>query len=609
MAGNLTQIEGIKESESRPVSDTLNRVLGQNRMTQVRREIGIIADRSYRERLIDEEAYKGYRELAEGRESHRMSVEMLENTRKFAVEHESKAVRVHRKIALAKSAKVASQVDEEFLMQKLVVENINFAKKSDEVETLIDQKLERMKKDKDAFMTFARHPLVKNVGYLKVDAGTKLEIPSEEDFLKMKVPERRELLEKLADALPKAEKYAKEAENAESLELTTEYGKKIGAALEKRIIGQKTAQKFMDGFKKIDGEEKKYWLAEFENQMGRYEELWAKIRSTLEGHALQEMEGNLDHFGYSELLAQFGKLKGAESARLSASYTAALERYQEKGVVGRHTVGQFVVWMQQQKLKDQYAAEAKLPEQMARYEKLWDEISKLDDDRQEFFRSKIDLWGYTEFRNELNNLSDKKTKTQEPSVLNQIRSSEVREAIVETEEMLANEGASKKKSFGAVLKKMFSHVNAERFDATSFEAQIRERALVHNPELSRDTKGRGADDTVDVEQIEEDADLLEDAGKARVVKADGFIQVESEGKNGETFRDAQVLINDERSMGRFMSEDGRNSYRSEEAGGNDDLSLAIHTEDNRTVELDLKEVRVLEKYLKEKEKEDLDEAA
>ena len=70
MAQNINQIRGSNEASEGAESNALTRVLDRNRMTQVRREIGMIADRSYHENLISDEAYEGYKELAEGREEH-----------------------------------------------------------------------------------------------------------------------------------------------------------------------------------------------------------------------------------------------------------------------------------------------------------------------------------------------------------------------------------------------------------------------------------------------------------------------------------------------------------------------------------------------------------
>ncbi|MFH0838332.1 MAG: hypothetical protein V1880_03655 [Patescibacteria group bacterium] len=611
MARGVKQIDSSNEGFESAESDVLTRVLDRNRMTQVRREIGMIADRSYHENLISDEAYEGYRELADGREEHEVGAQMLESARNFAEQHEAKAIRIHKKIRTAVSQKIASEDDEEFLMEKLVIDNIRFVEQSEEVEALIDQKLARMKKDKERYTALANHELIQDVGYLKIDSGTRIDFPGEDEFLELTVPERRELLKKLEDALPKAELYAKENGEEEDEELLVTYTEKLEGALEEGIIGQHTYNRFLNGFKKIDRKEKAYWDKEFDAQMKRYRTLWTQIRGTLQDEALESMEGMIDHAGYTELFNKFGELKKSESARLSAGYAKELEEYRKEGVIGRHTVSQFVIWMNQQDLSGKYEAEEKLPGEMARYEDLWQKIEELPKKQQAFLRSKIDIWGYSELNQQYAQFSGTESSqdgNESEQVLGQIRSSEIKEAMEETNEMLVGEKGGKRKTFIRILDKMFSRVNRDAFDATSFEAELRERAARENPDIKRDPKGRGTDKEVDFDQIDNDTEILETSGKARVNESLGFIQVES-AVGDKTARQTQITINEDAGLHRFLGEDTKHSYRAQEAGGNDDLSLAIYSDSGRTVELDLREVRTLREYLQKSEEEHEDQAA
>ncbi|MBU0706054.1 hypothetical protein KJ657_00545 [Patescibacteria group bacterium] len=613
MARDFRQIDNSNEGFESAESDVLTRVLDRNRMTQIRHEIGMIAERSYHENLISDEAYEGYLELAEGREEHEVGAEMLENTRKFAEKHEAKAIRIYNKIRTAVSQKIASEDDEEFLMEKLVIDNIRFAEQSEAVEGLIDQKLARMKQDKERYKELANHDLIQDVGYLKVDGGTRIDFPGEDEFLELTVPERRELLKKLEAALPKAEAYAEEQEEKEDEELVAGYIEKLDGALEEGIIGQHTYNRFLNGFKKIDRKEKECWNKEFDAQMKRYRTLWTQIRGTLQGEALEKMEGMIDQSGYSDLFKTFGQLKKAESHRLTADYTKALKEYQKEGIIGQHTVDEFVIWMNQRDLACKYEAGGKLESEMVRYEKLWQDIAELPKRQQKFLRSKIDVWGYTkldqEYKKLLSGTSSQPSgiQTAEAS-LSQIRSKEVREAITETDDILTEQGIGKRGGFLRIVDKMFNQVNRNTFDATSFETELRKKTMKVNPEVKRDIKGRGADDEVDFEQIDNDTGILEESGKARINESLGFIQIESKAANDGAQRETQVTINEEQGMDRFLAEDSKNSYRAKEADGQDDLSLAVYTDAGRTVELDLHEVRVLKEYLKQKEAEQLDEA-
>ena len=599
------------KSESGSESKILDKVLDKNRMTQIRREIGMIADRSHRENLISDEAYEGYQKLAGEREEHEMDAEMLESTRKFAREHEEKAIRVHQKIQNAVSHRIASEKDEEFLMEKLVIENIKFNEQAGEIEGLIDQKLARMKTDKEKYDKLAGHRLIKDIGYLKVDGNTRIKFPSEEEFLAMKVPERRTLLKSLEDAMPKAEAHAKECEATEDKEMLESYRSKLDAALKEGIIGRHTYESFLNGFLKIDFKEKEYWDKEFDSQMKRYRTLWGQIRETLKGQALEKMEGMIDEAGYTQLLSKFGQLRNAESSRLNLNYKKDLEAYRQQGLIGQHTIAQFMQWMSEQSLAEKYDAGEKLPEQMKRYEALWQNVAELPAKQQGFLRSKIDLWGYTELNKKYQEFIGKPQEDDDSEsnrILNGVQSGEVRQAIIDTGEMLDKRGTSKKKSFMGLMDKMFSRANRDTFDATSFETEVREKAVKLNPDMKQDLKGRDANDKVDFEQIEEDAGMLEEAGSADLKEESGFIEVRS-GSGTESSRHTQVTINAERGLDRLMSEDAKKSYQAEEAGGRDDLSLAV-SNSGRTVELEMKEVRTLDEYLKQTEKKDqLDKAA
>ncbi len=320
----------------------------------------------------------------------------------------------------------------------------------------------------------------------------------------------------------------------------------------------------------------------------------------------------VDKKGHSDLSNSFEKLKTAEPGRLKHCYKEKLKDYQSEGIIGLHTVSEFEVWMGQQDLAGKYEAEEKLPNQMARYEELWQEIKELPKKQQNFLRSKIDAWGYTELDDQYNKFiagedipvtsSDSGDQN-----LSQLRSKEVKDAIIETDDMLSEQGTGKKNSFIRVLDKMFNRVNRDSFDASSFETDLRAKVANDNG-VKHIKKNRGADDEVNKKQIDNDTKILEESGKAKVSEESGFIQVESAVGN-KTARQTQVTINASGGMKRFFNEDSKHNYRAEDDGGHDDLSLAIYTDAGRTVELDLQEIRVLHKHMEAQEEEDsLDKA-
>jgi hypothetical protein len=606
MPSSPSQKHSAKEAAEERELSGFDLVIEKNRMTQIRQEIGIIADRSYRNNLIGDEAYEGYRELAEGREEHDISAEMLENSRKFAKEHEEKAIRIHHKIEAAIRAGVASEADEEFLMETLISENTEFVSQAGQIEGLIDAKLARMRKDREQYDFFAKHKLIKDSGCLEIDENTSIDFPDVKEFLELTVPERRELLKQLEEGLPKAEEYAEECEAASDEELEAEYEEKLDEKVEEGIIGKHTHDEFLKEFKTVNHKDKVHWnkQAVFNGQMARYEKLWSEIRETLQGEALESIESKIDDGGYREINNEFGALKQSENRRLNTEYMAALKEYQQEGIIGRHTVAEFSMWMYQQNLSDKYSAEDALPDQMTRYEELGEKIEELDEEQQDYLKSKIDAWGYTEldqqyqkFKGEIpaNDGSDSKA-------LSQIRSHEMKDAIVEADEMLT-EDPSKKKGFIKVLNKMFNRVNRDSFDATSFEAEVHKKAAAENPAVKREVKGRAADDEVDFYGIGQDAEVLEESGKSEVTDEIGFVQVATKKEDGGVKRQAQLTINEEEGLEHFFEEQGERGF----TGKKDDLSLAVWTDAGRTVEMDLQEVRALRDYLKETEKKESEE--
>lgn len=669
--GNPTKILAPRENGSHQNSDALDSVLDRNRATQTRGEIGItirdirsIAYRSFREGVISDQAYEEYRQLTDSGGAYDMTAEMLESTRKFALEHETRAIRVSRKIQAAMQAGIASEVDEEFLMEKLVVDNIQFLSQADQIEQLIDKKIEHMKADRKAYDGFANHPLVKNVGYLKTGPTTKVEVPDAKAFLALTVPERRELLEKLEKVLPEAEEYAKETANFEEGELSLAYKAKLDAAFEAKIIGQHTYENFLDGFQKIDRDEKIEWISGFGAQMERYETLWGQIRNTLQGDALDYIEAKRDEpeVGYTKLLTEFGKLKQAESSRLNASYKKALEGYlrtpeNPDGVIGKHTLAEFSLWMFSQDLSTKYEAikEETLSKQMVRYQKLWSDADTITGKERAFLSSKMNVWGYTELSQQLEafkrgeGLPVAGSSKNKEDPLSQVRSKAARDAIVEIDDSLTEAGSTRKSAFIRILDRAFMGVRRDDFDSHSFQggldirrklamqevandnaagqqqaandnaiaaqqaakddadlshAGLANRRIIHSQPANDSNNdadlSRAADDAVDESEIDERLDSLDQIRGVEVRKGDGFAVVEgvmdfkAEESRG---RDLQVVANREEGVKRFIAEDGKNAVLSEAGGGEDEVSVAYDV-DGETRELEYMEIMALRDHLK-----------
>ena len=181
-----------------------------------------------------------------------------------------------------------------------------------------------------------------------------------------------------------------------------------------------------------------------------------------------------------------------------------------------------------------------------------------------------------------------------------------------------------------MLGRMFSSVSQKSFDASSFEDNLRKSPANDNGDAETQTDKIEYKTKSIKEGAEGEGDIFEkekthsrDLGKEKnsyettrqveemeanglkTKTETGFIQVE--GRDGK--RNTQISINQENGIETFLSEESRHAYRSSENRGKDNLSLAIEEGGSgRTVELDLKEIRTFEKYLKSTANEDREAA-
>jgi hypothetical protein len=623
------RIENEIEQQETLTSENLDNVVNMNRMYQLRQEIKLVADNSYRKQIISDKSYLEYNKLATGKDEQGMTIDMLKNVRNFAEAHENKAKRIYDHIENAKKQKHISEVDEKYLMAKYVLQKeLDFSQNFQTIENHVLKKLDNRKKDKEIYDKIANHKLVQNVGYLKIDENTKIQVPNEKEFLEMTVPERHELLKKLQEALPKAEKYAEKVGEEESQELEKEYKSRLDKAYtEDKIIGQCTYNKFWNGFQKIDNKEKKYWIKEFNDQIDRYGKLWKDIRGNLKEDELKQMESSRDKMGYTELFVKYGETKKS----LDDKYKKNLEHFKEKGIIGEHVKNEFMSWIKDQDPKKKYDAIDNLHDreggQMENYQKLWNNIEKnLSKDQRAFMESKRDGWGYTEMKNQYDqfirgeNMLSEEGKNDPLSVIN---STAIKTAIIRTNIDLKKRGKGKRKTFLNRLQRMFSREQRDQFDAKGFQARLRKDRVEKQEKTLEQTSNKGitTDNMINLQQklkekrVEKSGrrhgDSVEKSGieKADVVKEEGFTQIKTSEDDGHIHRKAQLEINRVKGMERFFIEDQKQQFRGKEEGGRDDLSLAVHTDDGRTVELDLTEIRAMEKYLEEEEKADLNKSA
>ena len=645
---------------------------------QLQRTVGLVADSSFRNGYISKESFSflngisGDPKIDETLEAMSKSSYappggkdgVMKDILKHATDHYQKAQIIDKYLTDAINSKFATKDDRQFLLEN-IVHKPEFVGQFSEVNNLIKGKLERMKNDKNEFDQLVNHSLVRNVGFLKINANTKLAVPNEKDFLKMTVPERRAFLKKAKEALPKAEEYADKIDESESKELTKEYKELLNKALKNKVIGSTTYKKFLDGFSKVDKDDKEVWVKEFDSQMERYQTLWSNIRTTLQCTALEHMESQINKKGYTELFVEFKKVSEKEKIRLDAGYKSDLNKFKEMGYIGDHTINEYNTWMNSQDLKRKYEARNQMHDkeggQMERYKNLTNKIkNNLKPKAAAYIESKKDKWGYTEIKSQYDKfMAGKKVPTNSGSVnkktdpLSVISSNTTRSAIVEANLKLKKRGAGKRDTFLMRLTKMFVNEKQDSYDAGGFQSNLRKnREAVNNQiekKVKRDSK-KGDVDAIDFQEkfrrtrsksrseslvedqfpqynipslaeyknqhlhiqkkdvkrnepisregVNNEMKILETENNAHIVDENGFRQVEVS-NNGHTERKAQVEINRNEAMDRFFVEDNKHQYKSKTEGGMDDLSLAINTQDGRSVELNLTDIRAMKKYMEE----------
>lgn len=365
------------------VSDPLPEAVEKNNSpVEVRSKIHSLLDRFEDEKLAGSETIKAYRDAVD-RDS---TLEGLKGFQQWITERWFKANKslqdLQWKIDDAIQSGVMGENDREFLMTKLILSpDQDFIGQTDEIDRVLKDKIDRMKDDRKKYDKLQNYPLIKNTGFIKTDENTKIDIPDEKDFLKLTVPERRALLKQIEGALSKAEEYAEKHGQIESTELTGEYTKLLNKAERKNLLGEKSIQKFLDGFKKIDNIEKAHWIKELKNgnQLKRYKTLRNSIQKTFKGQALSCMEGLRDELGYSELLKAFGREQEKESNNMTIDYTNQLMAARHHKLVSRHTFNAFMADMKAQSFDKKREYFDQFENQMRHYALLRAQIDQIND--------------------------------------------------------------------------------------------------------------------------------------------------------------------------------------------------------------------------------------
>ncbi|MBN1258779.1 hypothetical protein JXA05_03405 [Candidatus Peregrinibacteria bacterium] len=622
------------QTEGQEAPDKPKGVFESSEKSDLKSRVSAIAEDSYQHGFLSRESYDFYRQATvKEYKDPQGDPDFFVKMEDFASKLNTKAKELIAHIEKAKRDKIASETDEKFLMGHLLplIRHPDFVQDFPRTEKALTEKIGHMKKDREAYDKIAQHPLARNTGFLKTDEKTKLAVPPEKDFLKMTVSERRAWLKKAREALPKAIQYAEKTGEGESKELVGKYEKSLRGALDKKIIGRTTYNKFLDGFKKIDRAEKQSWLGEFGNQMKRYEKLWGDIRGTLKGEPLAHMESLRDAKGYTELFTEFGRVCEAESKKIEDQYENRLNKYaQEEKIIGKHTIREFMDGeggIRKQDLKGKGKYLDQLDGQMVRYRQLWKEIGTLPKKAQHYLESKREEWGYTELSSRFRRFKsgEKVPEAVRDDPLGIVQNTTVRRAIQETDEKLKAKGPEKRRSFLEKLRVMFTGEQKDSFDAKSFQARLKKNRK-ETAEKETEEKGGGNSgmfelqaglrqkreketrhtEAVDQSVVNEEMKAMDKNEKTHAIKLEGFKQVER-AEGDHTKRITQVEINREKGMDRFFFEDQRKNFKGKPQGGHDDLSMAVKAEDGRAVELNLTEIRAMERFLKQQEERETEE--
>ncbi|GEM_PF-5155590 len=372
----------------------------------------------------------------------------------------------------------AGENDRAFLMEQMTVRH-DFVGELEMLESSVKGKLDRMKKDRDAYDQLRNHPLVRNTGFLRLDASTKIPIPEAKVFLALTVPQRRELLKKVKEALPRATAYAKEAGDEKSAGLVKKYDKLLVDARTKgRSIGRVTEDKFRDGFKKISRQDKEEWLSGFPAEMKRYEDLWKNIRTTLKGPALEAMENKRDTLGYNQLFTEFGRVRAEESGAICTAYDGRLQKLQAERLISLHTRLSFSRDIREQPLAEQQHYTEQLDRQMEPYYALRQDIKNL---KNKGVRSKLDalydspFHGLTEIRQEYLRLTGQAPASSASALADQqdlqnIRRDRVRKEVVKSTEIL--DTREKKERMIDRLTQLLRREDQTHYDQSDFSANV-----------------------------------------------------------------------------------------------------------------------------------------
>ncbi len=530
----------------------------------------------------------------------------------------------------------ATDADKEFYLGK-VIQSPEFVGKVSESERYITEKLEEAKKYKEEHDLLLVNPLIKNGNELQITNSSTVKILDEKKFLKMKPKEKKAYLKECAEHLKKAEKYAEESEKKESKEIDKKYADKLEKFQnENKIIGKHSVKEFKKWMENIDGiETKRDALNELHDneggQMERYKKLWNEIRKNLKGEELADIEKMRNANGYTEIFVEYGKY----SKTLDDKYEAELDKYVQAGEINEMAKRKFMEDPDSMKnkmdLKTKYHYIDELPNEIKKYKKSHEEIDESEGESGSAIDMSDPLGAVTNLtvkRGIQQTIGDLKSKEEARGLLRIVKSvtrggqqsdsydasgfqsslRKKKEENVEKEEVAENEtddnnvmdfqqALREKREGKKVDKKRSWNPFAKKTQPEQIDEDKPEETEI---ELSAET--RRTSKAVDKSAIKEEVSEMQEIGNAKMVDDRGFLEVQMDEE-----RETMIQINRSEARSRLLFENQRRQYKGRQDGGKDNMTFAVKTEGSQTIELDLTQVRAMEKALEKEKASNLDD--
>ncbi len=618
-------------------SENLGNTNSNDSEVDLRKKLGILAEDLYRKKVVSDESYYFLKTLSSAGESgDEEDLKMLKKVHEYNSGLQEKSKGHISLVDKAQQDGYITQKNADFLISE-IVQHPDFVSKSFEAESSIKDKLKRLKDDMDQFDVLSNNPLLTKDRKLEIDEGISFDVPDRKKFLNMDIKERREYMKKVGEALKKAEKYAEESEKIESKEIDKKYSDKLEKFQnEDGVIGEHSVKEFKKWMEEIDGiEAKKNALKELHDngggQMERYKKLWTEIRKNLEGDELSDMEKMRDSNGYTEIFIEYGK----SGKKLDSRYESELDKCVRSGDINEKTAGKFVNNPDGMKnitdLKEKYRYIRELPDQIDKYKKSHFEK---DEPSEKKFDSAIDMsdpltavTDLTAKRGIQRTIDDLKKggKEQTSSFLRIVKSVTRGGQQSDSYDASGFQSSLRKKREEKIEKEEVDEHETVDNNVIDFQQALREKregkmdrkkrswnpfAKKTKPEqVGEDQRGEVTDieskrtsKSINKSEIKEDVDKLKEVSNAKVIDDRGFFEVQMDEE-----RNTIADITRSEARDRLLFENQRRQYKGKQDGGKDSVTFAVKSEGGQSIELDLTQVRAMEKALEKEKVSDLDD--